>query len=91
MVLDSVASAQLGFYIGEKHLKMFAYPQDQNALFRRLSAVLRTILAARKLMENIASMLTSDATEISIGRCEEEHMIPSFMSIDSNKRRKRKE
>lgn len=70
---------------------MVAYPQDRNALYRRLSAILRTIFAARKLMESTASMVTSDATEISIGRCEEEHMIPSFMSIDSNKRRKRKE
>lgn len=68
-----------------------SYPQDEDELYRKLSAVLRMILAGRILMEDTAHKLIHDDTEIPIGRRQEEYMVPCFLHSVSNKKRKQKE
>lgn len=80
----------VGYVTRYDALKFVRYPQNHNELFRQLSAVLQTIVAGRMLMENTDIMLTSDDTDISIGRCQEEHMIPSFVPNGSNSKRQRR-
>lgn len=64
------------------------YPEDKCQLYRKLSVVVRVIVGARKLMEQTAFKLMNDTTEISVGKHQVEHMIPSFISNSSNKKRK---
>lgn len=69
-------------------MKDVMYPEDENELHRKLSAIVRTILGARMLMEDVAHKLVTDSSNISIGRRQVEHMIPSFMPSFNNKKRK---
>ncbi|KAL9559486.1 hypothetical protein MBANPS3_000402 [Mucor bainieri] len=65
-------------------------PDHKMELYRRLSSVIRTILAGRQLMEITATMLSSDdSDDIMIGRCQKELIVPNFMpTINTSKRRK---
>lgn len=84
VVLDSPC----GYVTRYDAMEDVLYPEDENELYRKLSAVLRIILGAKTLMETTAYKLTNDTTDIQVGRCKFEYMIPSFIPSNINKKRK---
>lgn len=85
VVLDSPC----GYVTRYDAMNYVLYPEDEKELLRKLSAVVRTILGARALMETTAQKLISDSTQIQVGRHTAEYMIPNFISNNiSNKKRK---
>ncbi|CAO0795129.1 unnamed protein product [Mucor circinelloides] len=84
VVLDSPC----GYVTRYDAMEDVLYPEDENELYRKLSAVLRIILGAKTLMETTAYKLTNDTTNIQVGRCKFEYMVPSFIPNNINKKRK---
>lgn len=69
------------------------YPKNETQLYRKMSAILQGVVGAKILMENTASKLATDTTEIVVGKSKVNskvgNMVPCFIPSAINKRRKR--
>ncbi|KAL9548249.1 hypothetical protein MBANPS3_005776 [Mucor bainieri] len=72
------------------------YPDTENQLHRKMSAVLKVIFAGRVIMEETARKLDHDQSTISLGRQHDKNLLPCFVPVktcnnnnNNNKKRKR--
>ncbi|KAK4520018.1 Asparagine-rich protein (ARP protein) [Mucor velutinosus] len=70
-------------------MKEVVYPKSKGQVHRQLSAVLKNIIGLKILMEKTVYELDYDVTDITVGRCNDNTMVPCFISSGTgNKKRK---
>ncbi|KAK4509999.1 uncharacterized protein ATC70_006168 [Mucor velutinosus] len=70
-------------------MKEMHYPKSEGQIHRQLSAVLRNIIGLRIIMENTVYALDHDTTDITIGRDNDEAMIPCFIPSSPEKKKRK--
>jgi len=65
------------------------YPMEESKIRHQLTAVLKMILSARLIMQNIKQKIGDDDSEVALGRGRHMIMQPSFVpNVEYNKKRK---